>query len=92
MCWDVTFHDQARLVGSSVGGVSVRVPQGEKAKAMFVALNTLEDTQAVRAVAFHPTGALYAVGSNSKTLRVCAYPDVLDTRSVVCLYCNVQYS
>ncbi|XP_048091641.1 WD repeat-containing protein 47 isoform X1 [Alosa alosa] len=55
-------------------------PEGEKAKATFVAVNTLEDTQAVRAVAFHPTGALYAVGSNSKTLRVCAYPDALDTR------------
>ncbi|KAJ8384533.1 hypothetical protein AAFF_G00204480 [Aldrovandia affinis] len=52
--------------------------EGEKPKAQFVAVNTLEDTQAVRAVAFHPTGALYAVGSNSKTLRVCAYPDILD--------------
>uniref|UniRef100_A0A673YUE6 WD repeat domain 47 n=1 Tax=Salmo trutta TaxID=8032 RepID=A0A673YUE6_SALTR len=49
---------------------------GDKPKALFVAVNTLEDTQAVRAVAFHPTGALYAVGSNSKTLRVCAYPDL----------------
>ncbi|XP_035384425.1 WD repeat-containing protein 47 isoform X1 [Electrophorus electricus] len=53
--------------------------EGEKSKAKFVAVNTLEDTQAVRAVAFHPLGALYAVGSNSKTLRVCAYPDTLDT-------------
>ncbi|XP_029580757.1 WD repeat-containing protein 47 isoform X1 [Salmo trutta] len=56
---------------------------GDKPKALFVAVNTLEDTQAVRAVAFHPTGALYAVGSNSKTLRVCAYPDApLDTSGV----------
>uniref|UniRef100_A0A8C7JQE4 WD repeat domain 47 n=1 Tax=Oncorhynchus kisutch TaxID=8019 RepID=A0A8C7JQE4_ONCKI len=56
---------------------------GDKSKALFVAVNTLEDTQAVRAVAFHPTGALYAVGSNSKTLRVCAYPDApLDTSGV----------
>uniref|UniRef100_A0AAY4ATB1 CTLH domain-containing protein n=1 Tax=Denticeps clupeoides TaxID=299321 RepID=A0AAY4ATB1_9TELE len=54
-------------------------PEGDQAKGKFVAVNTLEDTQAVRAVAFHPSGALYAVGSNSKTLRVCAYPDVLDT-------------
>ncbi|CAB1314340.1 unnamed protein product [Coregonus sp. 'balchen'] len=52
----------------------------EKPKAQFVAVNSLEDTQALRAVAFHPTGALYAVGSNSKTLRVCAYPDTLNTR------------
>ena len=54
--------------------------QMEKSKAQFVAVNSLEDTQALRAVAFHPTGALYAVGSNSKTLRVCAYPDSLNTR------------
>ncbi|KAG7457201.1 hypothetical protein MATL_G00244020 [Megalops atlanticus] len=53
--------------------------EGDKSKAHFVAVSTLEDSQAVRAVAFHPTGALYAVGSNSKTLRVCAYPDVVDT-------------
>uniref|UniRef100_A0A665X0E8 WD repeat domain 47 n=1 Tax=Echeneis naucrates TaxID=173247 RepID=A0A665X0E8_ECHNA len=43
------------------------------------ATRNLEDTQAVRAVAFHPSGRLYAVGSNSKTLRVCAYPESLTT-------------
>ncbi|XP_010894285.2 WD repeat-containing protein 47 isoform X2 [Esox lucius] len=53
--------------------------QEENPKAQFVAVNSLEDTQAVRAVAFHPTGALYAVGSNSKTLRVCAYPESIST-------------
>uniref|UniRef100_A0A3Q4G967 WD repeat domain 47b n=1 Tax=Neolamprologus brichardi TaxID=32507 RepID=A0A3Q4G967_NEOBR len=46
-------------------------------KGYFVKVSQLEDTQAVRAVAFHPAGALYAVGSNSKTLRVCAYPETL---------------
>ncbi|KAK2835390.1 hypothetical protein Q5P01_015874 [Channa striata] len=50
-----------------------------KSKAQFVKVSQLEDTQAVRAVAFHPSGALYAVGSNSKTLRVCAYPETLVT-------------
>ncbi|XP_061100008.1 WD repeat-containing protein 47-like [Conger conger] len=68
--------------GSEDANSPTRCPkgsEGDKSKAHFVAVNTLEDTQAVRAVAFHPTGALYAVGSNSKTLRVCAYPDVLDT-------------
>ncbi|XP_068176582.1 WD repeat-containing protein 47-like [Antennarius striatus] len=48
-------------------------------KTQFVKVNQLEDTQAVRAVAFHPSGLLYAVGSNSKTLRVCAYPETLTT-------------
>uniref|UniRef100_A0A667XA97 WD repeat domain 47 n=1 Tax=Myripristis murdjan TaxID=586833 RepID=A0A667XA97_9TELE len=50
-----------------------------KSKTQFVKVNQLEDTQAVRAVAFHPSGALYAVGSNSKTLRVCAYPETFTT-------------
>uniref|UniRef100_A0A3Q1JX87 CTLH domain-containing protein n=1 Tax=Anabas testudineus TaxID=64144 RepID=A0A3Q1JX87_ANATE len=55
--------------------VSGLLEQGGKSKTQFVKLSQLEDTQAVRAVAFHPSGALYAVGSNSKTLRVCAYPE-----------------
>lgn len=54
--------------------------QDDKSKKQFICINTLEDTQAVRAVAFHPSGSLYAVGSNSKTLRVCAYPEVIDPR------------
>ncbi|KAG2461559.1 WDR47 protein, partial [Polypterus senegalus] len=59
----------------------LRAEENEKPKTQFVAINILEDTQAVRAVAFHPSGAFYAVGSNSKTLRVCAYPEVLDPSS-----------
>uniref|UniRef100_A0A3Q4BAF5 CTLH domain-containing protein n=1 Tax=Mola mola TaxID=94237 RepID=A0A3Q4BAF5_MOLML len=55
-----------------------RSKEGDSQKNLFVPMHTLEDTQAVRAVAFHPSGALYAVGSNSKTLRVCAYPEKLD--------------
>ncbi|KAJ8409478.1 hypothetical protein AAFF_G00228790 [Aldrovandia affinis] len=70
-------YSPARCKGAE--SYSLCLDQGDKTKAHFVAVNTLEDTQAVRAVAFHPTGALYAVGSNSKTLRVCAYPSVLDT-------------
>ena len=38
----------------------------------FFTVATLEDVQAVRAVAFHPSGDLFAIGSNSKTLRVCS--------------------
>uniref|UniRef100_A0A3B5LNF8 CTLH domain-containing protein n=1 Tax=Xiphophorus couchianus TaxID=32473 RepID=A0A3B5LNF8_9TELE len=71
----------------SVGGRVVSPPNespvlsrsGDKPNDLFVPVHTLEDTQAVRAVAFHPSGALYAVGSNSKTLRVCAYPDKLNS-------------
>lgn len=38
----------------------------------FCPIASLEDVQAIRAVAFHPAGDLFAVGSNSKALRLCA--------------------
>lgn len=44
-------------------------------KPKFVPVTTLEDVQAIRCAEFHPRGFLYAVGSNSKSLRICAYPD-----------------
>ncbi|KAA0191813.1 hypothetical protein HAZT_HAZT001672 [Hyalella azteca] len=43
-------------------------------KPRFMAVTRLEDAQAVRCAEFHPSGLWYAVGSNSKTLRVCQYP------------------
>ncbi|XP_046586077.1 WD repeat-containing protein 47 isoform X1 [Neodiprion lecontei] len=55
--------------GSSSGG-----------RPRFVPVTALEDVQAVRCAEFHPHGKLYAVGSNSKTLRICAYPKLSDVR------------
>ncbi|XP_014218951.1 WD repeat-containing protein 47-like isoform X2 [Copidosoma floridanum] len=46
----------------------------------FVPVTSLEDVQAVRCAEFHPSGKLYAVGSNSKTLRICPYPKLDDIR------------
>lgn len=66
--------------------------QDEKPKPPFVAVQTLVDTQAVRAVAFHPSGTLYAVGSNSKTLCVCTYPQSLKARYILQLYFSKLYS
>ncbi|KAG2457669.1 WDR47 protein, partial [Polypterus senegalus] len=62
--------------GSSRGLRNAGNNQSEKPKSQFITINVLEDTQVVRAVAFHPSGTLYAVGSNSKSLCVCAYPEV----------------
>ncbi|XP_012537603.1 WD repeat-containing protein 47 isoform X5 [Monomorium pharaonis] len=56
--------------GSSNGGGRPR----------FVPVTALEDVQAIRCAEFHPHGKLYAVGSNSKTLRICAYPKLHDVR------------
>jgi len=47
-------------------------------KPKFIKVTTLEDVQAVRCAEFHPGGKLYAVGSNSKTLRICQYPSVTE--------------
>ena len=44
------------------------------------AISSLEDVQAIRAVTFDPTGSFYAVGSNSKTLRICVYPEMPESR------------
>ncbi|XP_062437015.1 WD repeat-containing protein 47 isoform X6 [Rhea pennata] len=69
---------QPQLEDSPGDLTRTRGNEDDKSKKQFICINTLEDTQAVRAVAFHPSGSLYAVGSNSKTLRVCAYPEVID--------------
>uniref|UniRef100_A0A4W3I1Y8 WD repeat domain 47b n=1 Tax=Callorhinchus milii TaxID=7868 RepID=A0A4W3I1Y8_CALMI len=62
----------------TAGNLSVSENGDDESKKQFIAITTLEDTQAIRAVAFHPSGTLYAVGSNTKTVRVCAYPEVID--------------
>ncbi|GMR56462.1 hypothetical protein PMAYCL1PPCAC_26657, partial [Pristionchus mayeri] len=47
----------------------------------FVPICRYDDTQAIRAVAFHPTGRFFAVGTNSKQLHICKYPDIRKHRS-----------
>jgi hypothetical protein len=51
-------------------------------KPQFVAVTRLEDAQAIRAAEFHPNGQLYAIGSNSKTLRICGYPKHHELRTL----------
>ncbi|KAE9550357.1 hypothetical protein FO519_006440 [Halicephalobus sp. NKZ332] len=48
----------------------------------FVPLCRYDDSQAIRAVAFHPSGKYFAVGTNSKQLLICKYPDVRKTASM----------
>ncbi|XP_045197347.2 WD repeat-containing protein 47-like isoform X2 [Mercenaria mercenaria] len=45
-------------------------------RSRFIPVTTLEDMQAIRTVAFHPSGELYMIGSNTKTLRICEFPDL----------------
>lgn len=60
---------------SSAGSGSTLSGLDANNRAKFIAVTSLEDVQAVRCAEFHPAGRVYAIGSNSKTLRVCAYPD-----------------
>lgn len=46
----------------------------------FLPVCSFEDVQAIRCAEFHPNGRIFAVGSNSKTLRVCQYPQMTDLR------------
>ena len=39
----------------------------------FLPICSLEDVQAIRCAEFNPNGSVFAVGSNSKVLRICQY-------------------
>lgn len=54
--------------------------QSDKTSLCFAPINTLSDVQAIRCAEFHPDGKIYAVGSNSKTLRICMYPSQINIR------------
>uniref|UniRef100_A0A8D8RIF9 WD repeat-containing protein 47 n=1 Tax=Cacopsylla melanoneura TaxID=428564 RepID=A0A8D8RIF9_9HEMI len=79
--WDDPIHEEG-------GGILINKPysrsdgdgQSNSGRPRFVQVTTLEDAQAVRCAEFHPNGNIYAVGSNSKTLRICAYPKLTDLR------------
>ncbi|XP_059062997.1 WD repeat-containing protein 47 [Achroia grisella] len=64
-------------------GVPITSPSGigvgndiNGSRPTFKPVTVLEDLQAVRCAEFHPNGKLYAVGSNTKTLRICSYPKI----------------
>lgn len=48
--------------------------------ASFHSICVIEDQQAIRAVDIHPSGDYYVVGSNSKCLRVCHYPNLANIK------------
>ncbi|XP_046977626.1 WD repeat-containing protein 47 isoform X2 [Vanessa cardui] len=58
----------------------VAVPEVNGSRPTFKPVTVLEDLQAVRCAEFHPNGKLYAVGSNTKTLRICTYPKIDDVK------------
>ncbi|XP_055630951.1 WD repeat-containing protein 47 isoform X2 [Toxorhynchites rutilus septentrionalis] len=61
-------------------GTMKELEQADQNRPKFVAVTSLEDVQAVRCAEFHPNGRIYAVGSNSKTFRICEYPPLSEIR------------
>ncbi|XP_045509368.1 WD repeat-containing protein 47 isoform X1 [Colias croceus] len=59
---------------------SAAVAEINGSRPTFKPVTVLEDLQAVRCAEFHPNGKLYAVGSNTKTLRICTYPKIDDVK------------
>ncbi|KAJ0184100.1 hypothetical protein K1T71_000523 [Dendrolimus kikuchii] len=70
-------HQSAPM--SATSGVSA-VAEVNGSRPTFKPVTVLEDLQAVRCAEFHPNGKLYAIGSNTKTLRICAYPKIEDVK------------
>ncbi|VDM17417.1 unnamed protein product [Hydatigera taeniaeformis] len=67
-------------VGVSYEGYTEK-EKNDEPPPQYLPITVLEDTQPIRSIAFHPLGTFYAVGSNSKTLRVCRFPDIGSLRS-----------
>jgi WD40 repeat protein len=60
--------------------------------ASFQPVCIIEDQQAIRAVDIHPSGNYYVVGSNSKCLRICPYPNLTNiTADTTCKGASVLY-
>lgn len=52
---------------------SKRAAAAQPGPPRFLPLCSLEDVQAIRCAEFNPNGSIFAVGSNSKVLRICQY-------------------
>ena len=77
----VIAQEQQRLSGDTRGfGGNIKRPAPPQGPPRFLPVCTVEDVQAIRCAEFHPNGSLFAVGSNSKTLRICQYPHLGDLR------------
>lgn len=58
-----------------VGYIQAWKRQQDDGGGQFIRVAQLEDGQAVRAVTFSPDGSIFALGSNSKVVRICAFPN-----------------
>jgi hypothetical protein len=72
-----SFQQQQPPVSYPIQNAVVRSPiPAQQQQVKFVPLCKYEDPQAIRAVAFHPSGKFFAIGTNSKQLLICNYPNI----------------
>ncbi|XP_030572880.1 WD repeat-containing protein 47 [Drosophila novamexicana] len=64
----------------NINKTETNMRERDKDSSHFVAVTSISDSQAIRSVDFHPDGQHYAVGSNSKTFRICQYPQISKLR------------
>lgn len=67
-------------IGNTRQSPIATLPPPDDKRPRFLPVTRLEDAQAIRTGEFHPSGRFYAIGSNSKTLRICSYPKLNDLR------------
>ncbi|XP_074655010.1 WD repeat-containing protein 47-like isoform X1 [Tubulanus polymorphus] len=72
--------DSSLQASSSDNRMKTTMKHADNKKPQFIPVTRFEDQQAIRSVAFHPSGNYYAVGSNTKVLRVCTFPNVAELK------------
>ena len=77
-----TLDDNAFTKRSKPGNTTVSVAQTNHVpqEMKFHKVAVLTDSQAIRSVAFHPNGMCFAVGTNSKALKVCSARNLRQSR------------
>lgn len=74
LCSTVKLENESTVSSKNLLSSETSKQQSEQQPHQFQPYQQLQDTLPIRATCFHPSGDVYAVGCNSKTLRFCAYP------------------
>ena len=72
---DISIHSKPSKTFTVENAAEELLQDSSNAPLHFHKSAKLADTQAIRAVAFHPNGNYFAVGTNSKALKICCKND-----------------
>lgn len=74
-CSSPNSKTQQRTVASDISLEPESSCPSDDLVTQYVPVYQLQDSQPIRAVCFHPLGEAFVIGSNSKILRICRYPN-----------------